>query len=680
MWALPSLPSPVDSAAATLLPLPMVTVESAKYISPGRRSIRTPPPPGPLKAFHSCLFGFRHDNWLWLEWQRMFGIYLDPGDDLMRRISRSWQNAPHHYCLIPIGSLLRLKCFFERMASSSSEEENAVAPDPELVEELKKLVVGYGNELLKPSGSTEELLQKLDNLDHVLLHTIQDLKVQFEEAIKPSKDALIANEFIRHAEMDVRVSVVSCISEIVRISAPDDPYEDDQMREFFQVAVGAFESLSCMSGRAYTKAVSILRTISYSQSCVLMLDLRMHDLIHQMFHTASHSNAIFSDMENIMRLIIRDDVDCDESALELAKIILANLKKENQNVSPVAFQLAENMFKKCSNYLEDYLEEAGRCLGLPVEDYAEVVVSLFRDPTPSEDMDSENVVDGTSCRREAHLPIDSGSSSLAEGNETEETEKTENFDTNVNFHENQQTSQSCHEPDNLGSPEHLQEMLPENVPIRAKRSKKQNSLIKLEEGYDPVWMSVSCAAMNNSNCGSGSKKRKRSGHPQNRRGKNIVNEDLEKDIVTKNHFENMQESSDKKGKGKMVISEDQTEDDLIETLASESEPVSSKGEALSRELSNPLHESKCTTSKEEVSEVRDAGNCLGDELVGRRVKIWWPLDRITPSARHHRRSAQDLKLAATTITAPPLAATILKYCTSKLSSTSSFWGYFREFA
>ncbi|GFP93151.1 sister chromatid cohesion protein pds5 homolog b, partial [Phtheirospermum japonicum] len=230
------------------------------------------------------------------------------------------------------------------------------------------------------------------NLDHVLLHTIQDLKVQFEEAIKPSKDALIANEFIRHAEMDVRVSVVSCISEIVRISAPDDPYEDDQMREFFQVAVGAFESLSCMSGRAYTKAVSILRTISYSQSCVLMLDLRMHDLIHQMFHTffnvirASHSNAIFSDMENIMRLIIRDDVDCDESALELAKIILANLKKENQNVSPVAFQLAENTFKKYSNDLEDYLEEAGRCLGFPVEDYAEVVVSLFRDPTPSEDM------------------------------------------------------------------------------------------------------------------------------------------------------------------------------------------------------------------------------------------------------------------------------------------------------
>ncbi|GFQ07531.1 sister chromatid cohesion protein pds5 [Phtheirospermum japonicum] len=523
------------------------------------------------------------------------------------------------------------------MASSSSEEENAVAPDLELVEELKKLVVEYGSELLKSFGSTDELLKKLDDFDHVLSVTIQDLKVQFEEAIKPSKDALIAKEYIRHAEMDVRVSVVSCISEIIRILAPDDPYEDDQMREFFQAAVNAFESLSCMSGRAYTKAVSILRTISYSQSCVLMLDIRMHDLIHQMFRTffnvirASHSDAIFSDMENIMTLIIREDVDCDESAVELAKILLSKLKKESQNVSPVAFRLAENTFKKCSDKLKEYLPEAVRCLGLPVEDYADVVVSLLRDPTPSEDMDSEYVVDDTSCHGEASLSIDSGSSSLAEGNETVETEKTEIFDTNENFHENQQTtSQSCDEPDNLGSPEQQQEMLSENVPIRGKRSRKQNSLIKLEEGYDPLWLLGSCAAMTNS---SGNKKRKRSGHPQkdimeeNHRGKNIVSEDLEGDIIAKNHLENRQESSDRKGKGKMVISEDETEDDC-ETLASESKSVSSKGEALSGELSNPLYESKSTPSKQEASEERDAGNCLRGELVGRRVKVWWPLDRM----------------------------------------------------
>lgn len=49
-------------------------------------------------------------------------------------------------------------------------------------------------------------------------------------ALQPSKEALIANELMRHAELDVRVSVASCISEIIRITAPDEPYEEDKMK------------------------------------------------------------------------------------------------------------------------------------------------------------------------------------------------------------------------------------------------------------------------------------------------------------------------------------------------------------------------------------------------------------------------------------------------------------------
>ncbi|KAL3623361.1 hypothetical protein CASFOL_032177 [Castilleja foliolosa] len=712
------------------------------------------------------------------------------------------------------------------MASSSSEEVNVVAPDAEMVDELKKLVVEYGNEFLKPSGSMDELLKKLDNLDQVLSQIQGGHKVQFEEAIKPSKDALIADEYIRHSEMDVRISVVSCISEIIRILAPDDPYEDIQMEDFFLAAICAFESLSCMSGRAYTKAVSILRTMSDSHSCVLMLDIAVHDVITHMFCTffdvirASHSDAIFSAMENIMVLMIHEDSDCDESAMELAMTLLSKLKKENQNVSPVAFRLAESTFKKCSNVLKKNFPEASRGLGLSVDDYAEVVVSLFRDPTPSKDTDSKNDVNDTSCHGEASLPIDGGPSTLAEVNETEEPEKIENFESDENFHENQQktsqspgepdnlgspeqqqeilsksvstrgkrsrkrhslikleegyhsswllgswaamknsnrrsgnkkrkrrghppkdineenrrsensvsddlegniiakdhlknrqessdrkgkgrmvitedeteddriedsendvddtschgeaslpndggpstlaegneteepekidnfdcdenfhenqqkTSLSCGEPDNLLSPERQQEMLSENVSTRGKRSRKRHSLIKLEEGYHSSWLLGSYAAMKNSNRRSRNKKRKRSGHPpkdiieENCRSKNSVSDDLEGNITAKNHLETRQESSDRKGKGKMVISEDETEDDRIETLAFESNSVSSEGKALSGELSNPLHASKSTTSNQEVSEVRDAANCLGDELVGRRVKVWWPLDQM----------------------------------------------------
>ena len=56
-----------------------------------------------------------------------------------------------------------------------------------------------------------------------------------QDALLPSLKALISNELLRHAEMDVKVSVASCITEITRITAPDAPYDDEQMKVLITV-------------------------------------------------------------------------------------------------------------------------------------------------------------------------------------------------------------------------------------------------------------------------------------------------------------------------------------------------------------------------------------------------------------------------------------------------------------
>lgn len=73
-------------------------------------------------------------------------------------------------------------------------------------------------------------------MEHVLLHTRQEYKKLVEMLLKPSKEALIANELIRHSELDVRVSVASCICQIVKITAPDEPYEEDHMKVILNLA------------------------------------------------------------------------------------------------------------------------------------------------------------------------------------------------------------------------------------------------------------------------------------------------------------------------------------------------------------------------------------------------------------------------------------------------------------
>lgn len=51
-----------------------------------------------------------------------------------------------------------------------------------------------------------------------------------QTAVCPAMKALVVKELLNHLDVDVRVVVASCISEITRITAPDAPYDDDQMK------------------------------------------------------------------------------------------------------------------------------------------------------------------------------------------------------------------------------------------------------------------------------------------------------------------------------------------------------------------------------------------------------------------------------------------------------------------
>lgn len=287
----------------------------------------------------------------------------------------------------------------QKMAAPSSEERDAradVAWNAEMEEELKRVLLEYGNGLLKPGDSIEELLRKLDKLEHLLQHLMQERKPLIELALKPAEEALISNALMRHEEVDVRITVISCISEIIRITAPKEPYNEDQMKDYFKLVNTAYQKLPSLAGRAYSKAVSIIQTVSSCHTCVLMLDFELHDTVVEMFHLfldgiqSSHPQEIPSSMEHIMVLMIQNAGDCEEFALEAAKILLSTLKKGNENVSP-SFQLARKVYEKCANDLKNYLPEAVRLMGVAVQKYDDVVISSLHGTTQSDDMNAKEI-------------------------------------------------------------------------------------------------------------------------------------------------------------------------------------------------------------------------------------------------------------------------------------------------
>ncbi|KAK7352647.1 hypothetical protein VNO80_18071 [Phaseolus coccineus] len=248
--------------------------------------------------------------------------------------------------------------------------------------ELEEQLLEAGNKLADPPSSVEELLSLLDLVESFLSRVEQSPSNSMQIALSPSLKALIADKLLRHSDDDVKVAVASCISEITRITAPEAPYDDDQMKEVFQVIVSSFENLHDKLSRSYAKRTSILETVAKVRSCVVMLDLECDALILEMFQhffkaiREHHPENVFSSMETIMTLVLEESEDI---SLDLLSTLLATVKKDDEEAFPIAKKLGERVLESCATKLKPYLVQAVKSLDIPMDDYSLVLSSICQD-------------------------------------------------------------------------------------------------------------------------------------------------------------------------------------------------------------------------------------------------------------------------------------------------------------
>ncbi|KAJ9178936.1 hypothetical protein P3X46_010780 [Hevea brasiliensis] len=366
-----------------------------------------------------------------------------------------------------------------------------------LEEQLKET----GNSLLYPPSSIHELLNMLDKLECLLINVEQAPSRSMQDALLSPMKALISNTLLRNSDTDVKVSVASCISEITRITAPDAPYNDDHMKEIFQLTIAAFEKLSHVSSRFYTKAVSILDTVAKVRSCLVMLDLELDELIIKMFQhflkiiRFNHPHAVFVAMETIMTLIIDESEDI---SVGLLTPLLASIRKENQSVSPIAWKLGEKVITNCAAKLKPYLKELVQSIGIALDEYTPIVASICQDETLTLKCDHVNasgdhlVAKGLSpiaaSPGEGFQAMDAIPKLTTNGNtSTRNADNVNNISTKVLEHCS--LIQHCESNDAQGDAEPEVKLEKERRTVPRKRGRKPNSLMNPEEGYDHSWIS-----------------------------------------------------------------------------------------------------------------------------------------------------------------------------------------------
>ncbi|KAL1532680.1 sister chromatid cohesion protein PDS5 C [Salvia divinorum] len=261
--------------------------------------------------------------------------------------------------------------------------------------ELEERLTTAGKSLARPPSSLDELLPLLDGVEELLSKVEQSPPKTMQTALSPLTKALAMEALLEHSDIDVKVGVASCISEITRITAPDAPYDDDKMKEVFQLIVSSFENFSDVTSRSHEKRATILETVAKVRSCVIMLDLECDQMIVDMFQhflkaiSDYHAEPIIANMETIMTLVIEESEDISP---DLLAPILATLKRNNQDVTPNARKLAERVIQNSAEKLKPYLRQAVTSLKTSLDEYSEVVASLCDKNTDTVGHSNESTV------------------------------------------------------------------------------------------------------------------------------------------------------------------------------------------------------------------------------------------------------------------------------------------------
>ncbi|KAK6124541.1 hypothetical protein DH2020_041711 [Rehmannia glutinosa] len=259
---------------------------------------------------------------------------------------------------------------------------------PKLQQQLEEL----GSKLESPPASKDALVELLKQGVTCLSELDQTPPKSMLESMQPFLNAIAKPELLKHQDEEVKLFVAACICEITRITAPDAPYDDDILKDIFQLIVSTFSGLSDTNDPSFGRRVVILETLARYRSCVVMLDLECDDLINEMFNTFvavaspvtkssflgfnvsiylcvtfllhkvllrrderdEHPENVLTSMQTIMEVVLEESEDVQENLL---RTLLSVLGRDKEDVTEAARKLAMNVTEHCAGKLEPGIKQ-----------------------------------------------------------------------------------------------------------------------------------------------------------------------------------------------------------------------------------------------------------------------------------------------------------------------------------
>ncbi|EDO19365.1 hypothetical protein Kpol_1002p10 [Vanderwaltozyma polyspora DSM 70294] len=137
--------------------------------------------------------------------------------------------------------------------------------------------------------SLDELLSRLSNL-HEELSTSDQEQTDLDSLSGYCAD-LVNRKLLRHKDSGVRAFTACCLSDILRLYAPDAPYTDTQLTDIFKLFLFEFEELGDSENSYYLQQTYLITRLLEYRSIVLLADLPSANQLLQDLFTIFYSDS-----------------------------------------------------------------------------------------------------------------------------------------------------------------------------------------------------------------------------------------------------------------------------------------------------------------------------------------------------------------------------------------------------
>ena len=129
------------------------------------------------------------------------------------------------------------------------------------------------------SNKKAELIQHLNNLHKSLKSLTQDEALGLQKVLKTSTaPQLLSHKILSHSDKDVKLLSCCCIVDVLRLMAPENPYNNEDTITAFNAVVNQLRGIATyapVSDILGSQVYYILNNIATVQSCVVPVMLAM---------------------------------------------------------------------------------------------------------------------------------------------------------------------------------------------------------------------------------------------------------------------------------------------------------------------------------------------------------------------------------------------------------------------